>query len=90
MDALVGGFSGERKTSGSSLSDLTAECHKGVLVPSLPGTRTIYKTSGSRTLCVGFRGYCGGFANNVVNEDSERASTGAVMDRGMTEAEPST
>jgi len=31
---------------------------------------------------VGFRGYSGGFANNVVNEDSERASTGAVMGEG--------
>ena len=39
----------------------------------------MYNTSGSRALWEGFRGYCGGFANNVVKEDSERASTGAVM-----------
>lgn len=57
------------------------------ILPLLPGTRTMYNTNGSRTLCVGFRGYCGGLANNVVNEDRERASTGAVMDGGTAEGQ---
>jgi len=47
-------------------------------IPLLPGTRTMYKTRGSRAWCVGFRGYCGGFANKFVREESERASIGGA------------
>jgi len=32
----------------------------------------MYKTRGSRAWCVGFRGYCGGFANRFVREESGR------------------
>ena len=45
-------------------------------LPLLPGTLTIYSSSGSSFFCVGFRGYAGGFDAMVVTDDSERASTG--------------
>lgn len=44
--------------------------------PLLPGTRTIYSSSGSSFFCVGFRGYAGGFDAMGVMDDRERASTG--------------
>jgi hypothetical protein len=48
------------------------------ILPRLPGTRTMYSTSGSRTSCVGFRGYVGGFDASVVRDDRDRAKVGAV------------
>lgn len=46
--------------------------------PLLPGTRTMYSTSGSSFFCVGFRGYAGGFEAIAVTPDKERASTGPL------------
>ena len=45
-------------------------------LPLLPGTLTIYSSSGSSFFWVGFRGYAGGLDAIVVTDDSERASTG--------------
>lgn len=45
----------------------------------LPGTRTMYRTSGSLTSCVGFRGYCGGFERRDVSEAKDSASTAVVV-----------
>lgn len=89
IDFLVGGLSGVRNTSIHDVSDrellIPAACF--YTIPLLPGTRTMYKTSGSRTSWVGFRGYCGGLANKADSDDSERASTGAVMDEMTAQTE---
>ena len=50
------------------------------MLPLLPGTRMIYKTSGSSCSCVGLRGYLGGFDAIDVMLDNERASTGSVFE----------
>lgn len=86
---FVGGFRGERKTS-RFLNRKKTGNHSNVSVssapqvrlsigsiPLLPGTRTIYNTSGSRGFWVGFRGYAGGLAARFVRETRDFASTGA-------------
>lgn len=40
----------------------------------------MYRTNGSCTFCVGFRGYLGGFAARFVSADSDLASTGDAID----------
>lgn len=50
-----------------------------VYLPLLPGTRTMYRASGSSAACVGFLGYCGGFAAKFVRDERDLASTGRLM-----------
>lgn len=49
---------------------------KRLSLPLLPGTRTIYSTSGSSGCWVGLRGYAGGLEAIAVIDDRDLASTG--------------
>ena len=72
MTTFSRGFIGERKTSTMQLE--IRKRHKTEMIPLLPGTRAIYKTSVSCLPCVGFRGYAGGLDASAVREDNDRAS----------------
>lgn len=63
---------GDRNTSIEHQSDVKG--NHNIAVPLLPGTRAMYKTSGSFRTCVGFLGYGGGFEASEVSVDRDLAS----------------